>query len=639
MPVVAELSLKQYQVVHPSVGVLELCVESLTEGCRGKRIFKETLEKDWRKDLSSFTRDTNHTWSKKSPKPEITGGRERTNLNPVILNTAQLKLSRMSSLTEKDRPIVQLLLNTGTCPRCILRFCCVGSQTLYRRPYKDLMKDLKEFLKNNQEKEDTVCFDAVDPPCKRIRLEHTEEGPDDLNHNGALRQIPSGNGENNATENSAVKVCNVCLGILQEFCEADFVKKVCRKVTSADYQFTSFVFSVSLPPQLSVRECAAWLLVKQEMGKLGLSLAKDDIVQLKEAYKWIIHPQLSEELGVPADGKSLFEVSVIFAHPETEEECHFLATACPDCFKPAKNKQSVFTRMAVIKALEKIKEEDFLKHFPCPPSSPKNLCVALEIQCNNGAVFVAGRYNKYSRNLPQTPWIIDGERKLESSVEELISEHLIAEFKADSFNFSSSGREDVDVRTLGNGRPFAIELVNPRRIHFTAEEMKGLQQTINNSSDKIQVRDLQLVTREAIGRMKEGEEEKTKTYSALIWTDKAIQKEDIAFLDDIKELKLDQKTPLRVLHRRPLAVRCRIIHTMKSQYIDEHHFRLHLKTQAGTVKIPLSLACISSYIKEFVHGDFGRTKPNIGSLLNRTADILELDVESVDVDWPPTLDN
>uniref|UniRef100_A0A8C5T5Y0 tRNA pseudouridine synthase Pus10 n=1 Tax=Malurus cyaneus samueli TaxID=2593467 RepID=A0A8C5T5Y0_9PASS len=519
----------------------------------------------------------------------------------------------MSSLTEKDRPIVQLLLNTGTCPRCILRFCSVGSQMLYRHPHQNLMKDLKEFLKNNQEKEDTVCLDVVDPPCKRIRLEYSEEGADDLSHNGAIPQIPSADDGNAAMESSAVKVCNVCLGILQEFCEADFVKKVCQKVNSADYQFTSFVFSVSLPPQLSVRE------------NLGLPLAKDDIVQLKEAYKWIIHPQLSEELGVPADGKSLFEISVIFAHPETDEECHFLATACPDCFKPAKNKQSVFTRMAVIKALEKIKEEDFLKHFPCPPSSPKTLCDALEIQCNNGAVFVAGRYNKYSRNLPQTPWIIDGERKLESSVEELISEHLMAEFKADSFNFSSSGREDVDVRTLGNGRPFAIELVNPRRIRFTAEEMKRLQQAINDSSDKIQVRDLQLVTREAIGRMKEGEEEKTKTYSALIWTDKAIEREDIAFLDEIKELKLDQKTPLRVLHRRPLAVRCRVIHTMKSEYIDEHHFRLQLKTQAGT------------YIKEFVHGDFGRTKPNIGSLLNRTADILELDVESVDVDWPPTL--
>ncbi|XP_068865014.1 tRNA pseudouridine synthase Pus10 isoform X1 [Aphelocoma coerulescens] len=538
---------------------------------------------------------------------------------------AKSDLPSMSSLTEKDRPIVQLLLNAGTCPRCILRFCCVGSQTLYRHPHKDLMKDLQEFLKNNREKEDTVSWDVADPPCKRIRLEPREEGAADVKHNGAIPQTPEAGDGNAAMESSAGKVCNVCLGILQEFCEADFVKKVCQKVNSADYQFTSFVFSVSLPPQLSVRERAAWLGVKQEMRNLGLPLAKDDIVQLKEAYKWIIHPQLSEELGVPADGKSLFEVSVVFAHPETDEECHFLATACPDCFKPAKNKQSVFTRMAVIKALEKIKEEDFLKHFPCPPSSPKKLCDALEIQCNNGAVFVAGRYNKYSRNLPQTPWIIDGERKLESSVEELISEHLVAEFKADSFNFSSSGREDVDVRTLGNGRPFAIELVNPRRIHFTAEEMKRLQQAINDSSDKIQVRDLQLVTREAIGRMKEGEEEKTKTYSALIWTDKAIQREDIAFLDDIKELKLEQKTPLRVLHRRPLAVRCRVIHTMRSEYIDEHHFRLRLKTQAGT------------YIKEFVHGDFGRTKPNIGSLLNRTADILELDVESVDVDWPPTL--
>lgn len=88
------------------------------------------------------------------------------------------------------------------------------------------MKDLKEFLKNNQEKEDTVCSDVVDPPCKRIRLEHTEGGPGDLNHNGALQQIPSVNDGNAAMEDSAVKVCNVCLGILQEFCEVDFVKKV-----------------------------------------------------------------------------------------------------------------------------------------------------------------------------------------------------------------------------------------------------------------------------------------------------------------------------------------------------------------------------------------------------------------------------
>ncbi|KAM9317182.1 tRNA pseudouridine synthase Pus10 [Gastrophryne carolinensis] len=335
---------------------------------------------------------------------------------------------------------------------------------------------------------------------------------------------------------------------------------------------------------------------------------------------------ISNELGVQAVSKGAFEVGVVFCHQETDEDCHFLATVCKDCFKPAKNKQSVFTRMAVVKALDKIKDDDFWTHFPWPPSSPKTTCQVVDMQCNHNSVFVAGRYNKYSRTLPQTPWIIDGERKMESSVEELIADELMAVFKADSFNFSSSGREDVDVRTLGRGRPFAVELVNPHKVQFGNRDIKDLQERIN-SSDKIKVRDLQVVTREAIAHMKEGEEEKTKCYSALIWTEKPIMKEDLELLDNLKELKIQQKTPLRVLHRRPLAARPRLIHNMRTEYIDDHHFRLNLKTQAGT------------YIKEFAHGDFGRTVPNIGSLMKTTADILELDVESVDVDWPPALED
>lgn len=214
---------------------------------------------------------------------------------------------------------------------------------------------------------------------------------------------------------------------------------------------------------------------------------------------------------------------------------------------------------------------------------------------------------------------------MESSVEELIAEPVLSAFRASGFNFSSSGREDVDVRTLGNGRPFAMELLNPHKSWFSRVSMKQLQETINNSSDKIRVRDLQIVSREAMSRMKEGEEDKTKSYTALVWTQKPIEKEDIHFLDDIKEMTLDQKTPLRVLHRRALAVRPRVIHSMTTRFVDQHHFYLGLKTQAGT------------YIKEFVHGDFGRTKPNMCVLLKTETDILELDVESVDVDWPPPI--
>lgn len=62
--------------------------------------------------------------------------------------------------------------------------------------------------------------------------------------------------------------------------------------------------------------------------------------------------------------------------------------------------------------------------------------------------------------------------------------------------------------------------------------------------------------------------------------------------------------------------------------LDDHHFEVRLETQAGT------------YIKEFVHGDFGRTRPSLAELLDvehGEVDILELDVEKVDLEWPPEL--
>ena len=48
----------------------------------------------------------------------------------------------------------------------------------------------------------------------------------------------------------------------------------------------------------------------------------------------------------------------------------------------------------------------------------------------------------------------------------------------------------------------------------------------------------------------------------------------------------------------------------------EHQmFYITLATQAGT------------YVKEFVHGDFGRTEPNVAQILGCDVDIIALDVE------------
>lgn len=78
-------------------------------------------------------------------------------------------------------------------------------------------------------------------------------------------------------------------------------------------------------------------------------------------------------------------------------------------------------------------------------------------------------------------------------------------------------------------------------------------------------------------------------------------------------------TPIRVIHRRSPMVRAKVIHSMKTRWINDHWFHLELTASAGT------------YIKEFVHGDLGRTVPSVGSLLGCKADIFQLDVLRVHV--------
>ena len=64
-------------------------------------------------------------------------------------------------------------------------------------------------------------------------------------------------------------------------------------------------------------------------------------------------------------------------------------------------------------------------------------------------------------------------------------------------------------------------------------------------------------------------------------------------------------------------VREKLVYKLHAEYINPHYFVLHVISSAGT------------YIKEFVHGDLGRTVPSIGSILDSEADILQLDVTQV----------
>ena len=61
-------------------------------------------------------------------------------------------------------------------------------------------------------------------------------------------------------------------------------------------------------------------------------------------------------------------------------------------------------------------------------------------------------------------------------------------------------------------------------------------------------------------------------------------------------------------------VRDKIIHKVNYLKINERNIILYILSSAGT------------YIKEFIHGDFGRTVPNLSILMQNEADIFQLDV-------------
>jgi tRNA pseudouridine synthase 10 len=359
---------------------------------------------------------------------------------------------------------------------------------------------------------------------------------------------------------------------------------------------------------------------------LGADYVETEYV--KENLKWELRQSLNTSLSpLRWNHESPLMICLSLDHKSSLSDCIGVKKLRPKLFPRPKKQRwkkyqpTPFSKLPIEKALEDLTDADMVKQgyflslvtIPC----------SHKIEIQHKSVFVAGRYNKYSRTLPQTPWVIDGVRKVDTSVQELICPQILQAFRASDVKFSSSGREDVDVLMLGNGRPFLLELLNPMDVSISNAKLQKIEDAINTETKMVAVHHLKRVGKESSTLLKEGEEEKKKIYSALVWTEAEITQEKLKLLDETTNLILKQKTPIRVLHRRTLAVREKVIYSMKTQLLDPHHFRFHLVTQAGT------------YIKEFVHGDFGRTQPNVGMLLGCDADILSLDVLEVQLEWPP----
>lgn len=253
--------------------------------------------------------------------------------------------------------------------------------------------------------------------------------------------------------------------------------------------------------------------------------------------------------------------------------------------------------------------------------------VAEKVTLKANPLYVAGGYKKLVRGISQSKWICNecrgkgcphcgGTGKLyQESVEEIIAGPILQKTGGEDASFHAAGREDVDARMLGRGRPFVMEVKKPKRRFI---DLQSLTQAINEQAKgKVEVLNLRFASRDTVRKLKKAEAGE-KVYRTVVGFDRAVSDEELEILEKtLTNTVVHQQTPLRVLHRRADRVREKYIYEAKIKRLTPNRVEMRIHCQGGL------------YIKELITGDEGRTNPNVTNIVSAKAKSLELDVLNV----------
>ena len=247
----------------------------------------------------------------------------------------------------------------------------------------------------------------------------------------------------------------------------------------------------------------------------------------------------------------------------------------------------------------------------------------VRIQIN--PLYIEGKYNKYKRGIPQTKWPCTKckgrgceecnftGKQYPESVEELISEHFLKLTKGREAKFHGAGREDIDVLMLGSGRPFVLEIKEPKIRNLDLAKIESEVNEINEG--KTAYHNLRLCERPRKAEIKQSSPDTYKVYNAIVKCDEAFDEKKLKELTKLNEI--NQQTPLRVLRRRTDMIRVKHVLGLSYEIIDDKTFSMKIKTEGGL------------YIKELISGDEGRSNPNVSEILGVNAICEQLDVIEV----------
>ena len=252
-------------------------------------------------------------------------------------------------------------------------------------------------------------------------------------------------------------------------------------------------------------------------------------------------------------------------------------------------------------------------------ATPSSRYLDINVALRRDTIHLVGKYNKKCREFGQSQWDANS-----TSVAESICPIVCNFFKSpvEKCLFSASGREDMDVRMLGSGRTFVLQLGDARSLRPLLDS--SILANFSIDTGDVQVNGgLRHVDKGVLDWLHWSTEQHLKVYRCIVWSAERFPSNIDSVLAAVKNLKVFQRTPLRVLHRRSDNTREKYIHAIRMEMLNPHFGIVTLHASAG------------AYIKEFIHGDFGRTKPSFSDVVfgkQTKCDILQLDVLEVEQD-------
>ncbi len=256
--------------------------------------------------------------------------------------------------------------------------------------------------------------------------------------------------------------------------------------------------------------------------------------------------------------------------------------------------------------------------------------VELEI----ASAYLRGRYRKLVRGIPQSRWPCrrcrgegcdrcDGRGRLYAdSVEEWIARPVLTATGGAGTRIHCMGREDIDARMLGKGRPFVLEVLEP---HRRSPDAGALATRIaEGSTGCVEVLDLHWGGREDVAAVKQ--ERAEKTYRAVVSCDGTLPADFAERIESLSGQVVHQRTPSRVDHRRADLVRER---TPRSIEVEADVDPTGADTTEAVRFAVVIRADAGMYIKEFISGDDGRSEPSVTAAVGVRCRCVALDVLDV----------